>query len=96
MVDILHRVGITSTPDKVYDAITTIEGLAGWWTEDTRGTTDVGGVIGFRFGAGSFAAHHAEARAAGVEPAILDRPGLAFDLDTPQDLARWLELGSAA
>ena len=24
------------------------------------------------------------------------RPGLAFDLDTPADLARWLELGDAA
>jgi 2-phospho-L-lactate/phosphoenolpyruvate guanylyltransferase len=54
------------------------------------------GIIGFRFGAGSFAAHLAEARAAGVEPSIVARPGLAFDLDTPADLARWLELGSAA
>ena len=54
------------------------------------------GIIGFRFGAGSFAAHRAEAQAAGVEPAIVARPGLAFDLDTPEDLARWLELGSAA
>ena len=54
------------------------------------------GIIGFRFGTGSFAAHRAEAQAAGVEPAIVARPGLAFDLDTPQDLARWLELGSAA
>ncbi len=54
------------------------------------------GVIGFRFGTGSFAAHRAEAQAAGVEPAIVARPGLAFDLDTPEDLARWLELGSAA
>ena len=54
------------------------------------------GIIGFRFGAGSFAAHVADARAAGVEPSIVARPGLAFDLDTPQDLARWLELGSAA
>jgi hypothetical protein len=27
---------------------------------------------------------------------VVDRPGLAFDLDTPQDLARWLELGDAA
>ncbi len=54
------------------------------------------GIIGFRFGAGSFAAHLAEARAAGVEPTIVARPGLAFDLDTPEDLARWLELGSAA
>ena len=54
------------------------------------------GIIGFRFGTGSFAAHRAEAQKAGVEPAIVARPGLAFDLDTPQDLARWLELGSAA
>lgn len=54
------------------------------------------GVIGFRFGGGSFAAHRAEAEAAGVEPAIVARPGLAFDLDTPEDLARWLELGDAA
>jgi 2-phospho-L-lactate/phosphoenolpyruvate guanylyltransferase len=54
------------------------------------------GVIGFRFGTGSFAAHRTEAQAAGVEPAVVVRPGLAFDLDTPEDLARWLELGSAA
>lgn len=53
-------------------------------------------VIGFRFGAGSFAAHRTEAQAAAIEPAIVVRAGLAFDLDTPEDLARWLELGSAA
>jgi 2-phospho-L-lactate guanylyltransferase len=53
-------------------------------------------VIGFRFGAGSFAAHQAEAQAVGLVPAVVGRPGLAFDLDTPQDLARWLELGDAA
>jgi 2-phospho-L-lactate guanylyltransferase len=53
-------------------------------------------VIGFRFGSGSFAAHQAEALAAGVVPVIVQRPGLAFDLDTPEDLARWLELGDAA
>jgi uncharacterized protein YndB with AHSA1/START domain len=51
MVDILHRVGITpSTPQSVFDALTTIEGLAGWWTEETKGSGDVvGGVIEFRF-----------------------------------------------
>jgi 2-phospho-L-lactate guanylyltransferase len=54
------------------------------------------GIIGFRFGLGSFAAHRMEAEAAGVEPVVVVRPGLSFDLDTPQDLARWLELGSAA
>ena len=53
-------------------------------------------IIGFRFGVGSLAAHREEALAAGVAPVVLERDGLAFDLDTPQDLARWLELGSAA
>jgi 2-phospho-L-lactate guanylyltransferase len=53
-------------------------------------------VIGFSFGEGSFAAHSAAAERAGAEVAILERPGLAFDLDTPADLARWIELGDAA
>ena len=55
MVDILHRVGVkTSTPEKVYDALTTVDGLAGWWTADTRGSGDVGGVLEFRFLPGGF------------------------------------------
>ncbi len=53
-------------------------------------------VIGFAFGEGSFAAHHAAADAAGIPVVVVDRSGLAFDLDTPSDLARWLELGDAA
>lgn len=39
-----------------------------------------------RFGPGSFRAHVAEARALGVEPSTVRRPGLARDLDTPDDL----------
>jgi uncharacterized protein YndB with AHSA1/START domain len=55
MVDILHRVGVKSpTPEKVYDALTTVEGLAGWWTDDTKGTAEVGGVLEFRFPPGGF------------------------------------------
>lgn len=56
MVDILHRVGtVTPTPETVYDALTTVEGLAGWWTEDTTGKPgDVGGVVEFRFPVGGF------------------------------------------
>jgi 2-phospho-L-lactate guanylyltransferase len=53
-------------------------------------------AIAFRFGAGSFAAHLAEAAEAGTTVVEVHRPGLAFDLDTPADLARWLELGDAA
>jgi 2-phospho-L-lactate guanylyltransferase len=54
------------------------------------------GLIGFRFGPGSFARHLAEVDAAGVPLVAVNRAGLAFDLDTPEDLARWLELGDAA
>ena len=56
MVDILHKVGIKSSSlDKVYRALTTLEGLSGWWTVDTQGDSDkVGGIIEFRFGAGGF------------------------------------------
>jgi 2-phospho-L-lactate/phosphoenolpyruvate guanylyltransferase len=54
------------------------------------------GTIGFHFGSGSLAAHVAAATAAGVQPSLVERPGLAFDLDTPEDLARWLEMGDAA
>ena len=54
------------------------------------------GVLNFRFGPGSFAAHRAEAEGADVVVVTVTRPGLAFDLDTPEDLARWLDLGDAA
>ena len=53
MVDILHKVGIKSSSlDDVYKALTTREGLAAWWTDDTQGESKVGGVLQFRFGAG--------------------------------------------
>jgi uncharacterized protein YndB with AHSA1/START domain len=48
MADILHRVGVTATPDQVYRALTTVDGLAGWWTTDTSGAGD--GALQFRFG----------------------------------------------
>lgn len=49
MVDILHRIGITAAPEEVGAALTTIEGLRGWWTDDTSGATGIGEVIRFRF-----------------------------------------------
>ena len=52
MADILHRVGIKSSPDEVYKALATREGLAGWWTNNTQGESKVGGVLKFRFSAG--------------------------------------------
>jgi Activator of Hsp90 ATPase homolog 1-like protein len=55
VVDILHKVGIKSScQNDVYKALTTIEGLSGWWTNDTKGDSKVGAVLRFRFHAGGF------------------------------------------
>ena len=50
MYDILHRVGIHASPRTVHDALTTLDGLSSWWTDDTRGGIEIGGVIKFTFG----------------------------------------------
>ena len=53
-MDILHRIGVeSSSVDDVYRALSTIDGLSSWWTEDTRGDAEVGGLIEFRFVAGT-------------------------------------------
>lgn len=55
MVDILHRIGAEhTTPEQAYASLATLEGLSGWWTENTTGTTDVGGRIAFKFENGEF------------------------------------------
>ncbi|MFD7734016.1 SRPBCC domain-containing protein [Kitasatospora phosalacinea] len=64
MVDILHRIGVTASPEDVYAALTTVEGLAGWWTEDTAGDPAPGGVVRFRFPPGGFDMKVLEARPA--------------------------------
>ena len=51
MADILHRVGIRSSLEETYKALTTRDGLAGWWTQDTQGEGKVGGMLKFRFSA---------------------------------------------
>ena len=98
MVDILHRVGVENTsPEKVYDALTTVEGLAGWWTDDTtgravgrRGSTDVGEVIEFRFPPGGFDMEVVEQTPAKrVVWKVVDGPeewvGTTIDWDLRQD-----------
>jgi 2-phospho-L-lactate/phosphoenolpyruvate guanylyltransferase len=47
-------------------------------------------ALRFAFGPGSFVAHRRAARGA----IIVDRPGLAHDLDTPEDLAALLDGGA--
>src|SRR4051812_18565808 len=54
MVDILHQVGVkSSSVDDAFAALTTREGLSGWWDENTQGDGNVGGVLQFRFDAGA-------------------------------------------
>jgi uncharacterized protein YndB with AHSA1/START domain len=49
MADILHRIGIQAPLNDVYKALTTLDGLASWWTRETRGNSSLGGVIKFVF-----------------------------------------------
>lgn len=54
MYEILHRVGVIAPAEDVFKALTTVEGLAGWWTEDTTVDELAPGVIKFRFPPGGF------------------------------------------
>lgn len=63
-------------------------------SRDQRGTNAVAcsppDLLPLRFGDDSFFPHLERARALGVEPEILRRPGLALDVDTPDDLRAFL------
>ena len=48
MVDILHRVGIDALPDKVFQALTTIDGIRGWWSSEAHGSATAGEAFEFR------------------------------------------------
>jgi uncharacterized protein YndB with AHSA1/START domain len=45
MVDIIHRIGIKAPLSKVYAALSTVEGVASWWTHETTGESKSGGTI---------------------------------------------------
>lgn len=49
MADIIHRIGIRAPATKVYEALSSVAGLAGWWTEHAEGDARVGGRIDFHF-----------------------------------------------
>jgi uncharacterized protein YndB with AHSA1/START domain len=53
MVDIIHRIGIKAPISRVYAAVATAEGVAGWWTKATTGKSTPGGRLQFRFQAPS-------------------------------------------
>lgn len=50
MHTIQHLLHIQATPDQVFEALSSLEGLRSWWTQNTQGDPQQGGVIQFRFG----------------------------------------------
>ena len=48
MPNILHRVGIAAEPDRVFEALTTVEGVRNWWSSETHGDASEGGTFQFR------------------------------------------------
>jgi uncharacterized protein YndB with AHSA1/START domain len=48
MPDILHRVGVAAEQMRVFEALTTVEGIRNWWAEDTHGDAAEGGAFQFR------------------------------------------------
>jgi uncharacterized protein YndB with AHSA1/START domain len=50
MVKIFHNFEIKASAEKVYEAISTLKGLCGWWTKDTTGNPAKDGEIRFGFG----------------------------------------------
>lgn len=57
-----HRLVIGAPAASVFAAITSIDGLRGWWTQDCDGSTRIGGTIHFRFGPS-----HADMRVEGLD-----------------------------
>lgn len=50
MNSILHRLIIKAPIEKVYDALSTEEGLSAWWTPETKATPEKGSIARFAFG----------------------------------------------
>lgn len=49
MADIVHQLKIDAAQDKIFDAVATVEGLKGWWTEHVEGESVEGETLSFNF-----------------------------------------------
>jgi len=54
MPDIQHLVFIKSTPEKIYEAITTQKGIASWWSVRNNAKPEVGSTYRISFGGDYF------------------------------------------
>ncbi|MDP3882014.1 MAG: SRPBCC domain-containing protein [Nanoarchaeota archaeon] len=58
MADIIHKIRIEAPIERVFEALTTIEGLKGWWTKWSsfeEGNGEAGSVLRFGFSDDKFA-----------------------------------------
>lgn len=49
MADIIHRIGIKAPAAKAYAAVSTVAGVAGWWTREASGESQPSGSFQVRF-----------------------------------------------
>ncbi len=50
MPNIIHRIGFQDVSiEEIYKSISTVEGLASWWTVRVEGKSEIGGVLHFIF-----------------------------------------------
>jgi uncharacterized protein YndB with AHSA1/START domain len=49
-VSLVHQVNIKATPETIYQAVSTEQGLASFWTSDSKAESKVGSVATFGFG----------------------------------------------
>ena len=49
-VSLVHQVNIKASPETIYRAVSTQEGLASFWTSDSKAEPKVGSVASFGFG----------------------------------------------
>jgi 2-phospho-L-lactate/phosphoenolpyruvate guanylyltransferase len=85
------------TPDDISQLLSAHAAGAGFTiapAHDDQGSNAVlctpANAVPLRFGDNSFFPHLAAARAHGIEPRVVRLPGIALDIDTPEDLSRFL------
>ena len=96
MYCIKHLYHIDASNEDVYKALTTIEGLSNWWTEQTSGNPTQDGIIEFRFGEVHFFKMEVETliENKAVQWKCIDGPDdwintiITFELDTNENKTR--------
>ena len=49
MANITHQIGVNANQENTMRALTSIDGLSNWWTEETSGSAKTGGILKFAF-----------------------------------------------